>query len=193
MNTAISTDIGILAGGQALRMAGRDKGLQQYAGRAMVEQVMASLGPYGKRVLISANRNLGRYQALSPFVYTDQSKDFAGPLAGIYKLLSETEADYVLFCPCDTPNISSAYATRMLDCLDQLINGDFKLAIASTDGQLQPLHCLLPSALAQSALLALDNNKLSVNRWLHQYKVLSVDFSDLQAQFENYNHLSQLK
>ena len=48
----------VLAGGRARRMAGRDKGLIELAGRPMVHWVVQRLVPQTASVLISANRNL---------------------------------------------------------------------------------------------------------------------------------------
>ena len=53
----------ILAGGKGTRVGGADKGLLVYEGKPMVIHVAECLVPQCEKVLISANRNLERYQS----------------------------------------------------------------------------------------------------------------------------------
>ena len=53
----------LLAGGQASRMGGHDKGLLDCAGQPLIAHVLARIAPYVATILISANRHLDRYRA----------------------------------------------------------------------------------------------------------------------------------
>lgn len=83
---AISYTALLLAGGQARRMGGVDKGLQTLHGQPLAAHVLASLAAQSQppaRCLISANRHLDAYAALGWPVLADAEPDYPGPLAGI--------------------------------------------------------------------------------------------------------------
>lgn len=73
----------ILAGGQASRMGGKDKGLIELNQKPLIEHVIERLSPQTPRILINANRNQDAYRAFG-FVFSDQFKDFPGPMGGIH-------------------------------------------------------------------------------------------------------------
>ena len=71
---AISYTALLLAGGQARRMGGVDKGLQTLHGQTLAAHVLASLAAQSQppaRCLISANRHLDAYAALGWPVLAD--------------------------------------------------------------------------------------------------------------------------
>lgn len=65
----------ILAGGQASRMGGKDKGLIELNQKPLIEHVIERLSPQTPRILINANRNQDAYSKFG-FVFSDQFKDF---------------------------------------------------------------------------------------------------------------------
>lgn len=73
----------ILAGGQASRMGGQDKGLIQLNGQPLVQHVIDKLAPQTPTLLINANRNQSQYQQFAP-VISDEFPDYPGPLGGIH-------------------------------------------------------------------------------------------------------------
>ncbi|MGC7405224.1 molybdenum cofactor guanylyltransferase MobA [Pandoraea pneumonica] len=103
----------ILAGGRGQRMGGRDKGLQLYDGRPLAAHVLARLAPQVGTVLISANRNHATYAALGADVISDETQDFAGPLAGMLSGLRAAKTEYVLVVPCDSPLLPDDLAVRL--------------------------------------------------------------------------------
>lgn len=74
----------ILAGGQASRMGGQDKGLIQLNGQPLVQHVIDKLAPQTPTLLINANRNQSQYQQFAP-VISDEFPDYPGPLGGIVR------------------------------------------------------------------------------------------------------------
>ncbi len=108
----------ILAGGQATRMGGVDKGLVLWRGLPLVEHVLASLRRQQqvavRSVWISANRHLETYQKLDVSgVVKDGLPDFPGPLAGIMAASQMSDADWFLIVPCDSPCLPD----DLLSCL----------------------------------------------------------------------------
>lgn len=58
----------ILAGGQASRMGGKDKGLVELNGSPLIQYVINKLSQQDVSITINANRNLDSYQAFAPVV-----------------------------------------------------------------------------------------------------------------------------
>ena len=107
----------ILAGGRGERMGGADKGWVMVDGRplivSVVERFAAQVGP----LLISANRNVERYAALSTVVEDDAAyangERFAGPLMGVLSGLRHARTDWVAIVPCDAPNLPGDLVQRL--------------------------------------------------------------------------------
>ena len=104
----------ILAGGRATRMGGADKGLQLLDGKPLWRHVADALSPQVTHLAISANRNLERWYESGYPVYSDSLSDFPGPLAGMLSVMQQTQSEWFLFCPCDTPFIPSFLAERFI-------------------------------------------------------------------------------
>ena len=68
----------ILAGGQGRRMGGQDKGLVLFRGIPLYQHVLQRLRPQVDIVMISANRNLDRYQSSGCRVISDTLSGTAG-------------------------------------------------------------------------------------------------------------------
>ena len=113
----------ILAGGQARRMGGQDKGLIPLAGRPLIAWVIAALTPQVGRILISANRNQAAYAAFGHPVIGDEAvgaelAGFQGPLAGIAAAMTRMETPWLLTLPCDAPLAPADLAPRLAASLN---------------------------------------------------------------------------
>ena len=84
-------------------MNGVDKGLVFLQDKPLIAQVILRLKPQVDEILINANREIARYEALGYPVLKDENKDFIGPLAGFSLGLQHAKHDYVLTVPCDSP------------------------------------------------------------------------------------------
>ena len=73
----------ILAGGQATRMGGGDKGLLQLGGQSVLGHVIERLTSQVDRVALNANGDAARFAGLKLPVLSDSIDGFAGPLAGV--------------------------------------------------------------------------------------------------------------
>lgn len=108
----------ILAGGQASRMGGVDKGLQTLHGEALTQHVLRSLAGQSlppAAYLISANRHLDHYARWGHPVLADAEAGYPGPLAGIQAGLAACPHDWLLVAPCDAVRLPSHFAQRLLD------------------------------------------------------------------------------
>ena len=96
----------VYAGGLARRMGGANKAFVPVFGKPMIEHVVERLRAIGvARIVVSANRDAERFEALGVTVLPDLRKDFPGALAALEALAqSELEpTERVFTCPCDAP------------------------------------------------------------------------------------------
>ena len=71
----------ILAGGQARRMKGQDKGLILFNGKPLIEYVIEVFNPQVGKLIINANRNHDKYSQYGFEVISDEYPNYCGPLA----------------------------------------------------------------------------------------------------------------
>ena len=123
----------VLAGGKSSRM-GQDKGLMLYHGKAMVTHVMEQLQPCVDELLIVANT-----PAYGQFGYPIVADlvEAAGPVGGIYTGLAAASTELIFFISCDTPFITEEAIRKVIAQA-----GDAAVAVATLEGQMQPLFGL---------------------------------------------------
>ena len=175
----------ILAGGRARRMGGQDKGLIPFGGRPLVAWIIEALGPQVGRILINANRNTEAYAALGYPVVADCIAGFQGPLAGIATAMAVAETPWILTLPCDGPYPPPDLAQRLAAALTQ---ADTEIAVARDAERLQPVHALLPVALAPSLHRYLAAGERRIDTWYAQHRLALADFSDCPLGFVNLNN-----
>jgi len=104
----------VLAGGLSRRFGGEDKAWQLYRGRPLVEYALNLLAPLGS-VMISTNRDPGRYQRFGHPVVPDRRRGNLGPLSGIETAFLESGAQALLVVPCDVLGAPADWTTRLLN------------------------------------------------------------------------------
>lgn len=180
----------ILAGGQARRLGGVDKGLVPLGGRPLVEWAIRALRPQVGTLLINANRRLDLYQGFGHPVIPDRDADHAGPLAGIASALAAAPTGWVLCVPCDTPLVPGDLARRLADAL---LRDGADLAAAHDGTRLQPLHALIPVRLAGSLGGFLKSGGGAVREWYRSLRLAVADYSDRPEAFANVNTWEELR
>ena len=96
----------ILAGGQAWRMGGGDKGRLLLEKKSLLQHVINRLTPQLDRIVLNANGNPDRFKDLSLPVIADNFGDHAGPLAGVLAGLDwaqQNGAHHIVTVAADTP------------------------------------------------------------------------------------------
>lgn len=174
----------ILAGGRGRRMDGADKGLQELAGRPLVQWVLAALAPQVDAVLISANRNLARYRAFGYPVLADRIADSAGPLAGLHAALAHAATPLLISAPCDSPFLPNDVARRLRAALRE---NSAEIAVARTGERVHRAVCLLRRELRPrlEAFLASGGRRLA--DWHASLRIVEVGFDDQPEAFGNIN------
>ena len=174
----------ILAGGRATRLGGRDKGLIEIGGRALIDYAIATLQLLTPRILISANRNRDDYTRRGRPVLADAVEDYPGPLAGILTALEQLDTQRLLVMPCDAPLASPALFDRLVAAQD---SQGGSVCLARDGERLQPTFCLLRRETAASLRLFLDAGERKTQIWLQSLEPVIVDCSDHPEWFANVN------
>jgi len=174
----------VLAGGRGQRMGGLDKGLVPLAGRPMIEHVLDAIRPQVTNIIISANRNLDRYQGYGCPVVSDEEDGYPGPLAGVLAGLKATETPFLVTVPCDAPMLAPDLVRRLQEALRA---EDADLAVASDGERLQPVFMLLSTRLAPSLNEYLAGGGRKIDTWYGRLRLAVADLSDRPETFVNVN------
>jgi len=179
----------ILSGGRATRMKGADKGLVLLQSKPLIQHVINRLTPQVDEILINANREIPKYQALGYPVLQDEVEDFLGPLAGFSLGLQHAKHDYVLTVPCDSPLLPLDLAKRLMNAL---IKHDADIAVASSDDNTHPVFSLCKKSVLPLLTTYLQQGERRVSAWQKSQQYIEVDFSDCNEAFTNLNTLEDL-
>lgn len=179
----------ILAGGEARRMGGGDKGLVELCGKPLVEHALGALSPQVDTIIINANRNRERYAAYGYPVIADGRQGFQGPLAGMLRCLVEAETEFVVSVPCDSPRLPDDLVARLFR---QMSDEEAEISVAHNGDRMQPVFALMPATLAVSMRAFLDGGGRKIDRWFGQHRLAVADFSDKPECFRNINNPAEL-
>ena len=99
--SADQVTLGILAGGLATRLGGRDKAWLERDGMPQVLRWQRRFGGEVSAILVSANRDLARYAASGLRAVPDRQPVGAGPVAGLQALAEACTTPWLLTLPVD--------------------------------------------------------------------------------------------
>ncbi|MGK0500115.1 MAG: molybdopterin-guanine dinucleotide biosynthesis protein A [Oceanicoccus sp.] len=179
----------ILAGGQARRFDGEDKGLIVWQGAPLIQHVITRIRPQLDDIAVSCNRHLEQYRGFGLPVYSDRLADYQGPLAGVQTIFPHLQHQLVLISPCDTPKLPDNLVNRLLTILDQQ---QTDVAYARCGQRHHYLPVLIRRHLASSLDQYLLTGGRSLKGWFQDLKVSVVEFDDDNA-FNNINNADDLK
>ncbi|AHI28971.1 molybdenum cofactor guanylyltransferase MobA [Marinobacter similis] len=109
----------ILAGGQANRMGGGDKGRLMLGDQSLIQRVIDRITPQVDAVVLNANGDLNRFGDLGLPVVADSIPDFPGPLAGVLAGMdwaAEQGHEWLISVAADTPSFPLDLAERLAGC-----------------------------------------------------------------------------
>lgn len=176
--------LGILAGGRASRLGGRDKAWLSRDGIPQVLQIARRFDAECGALLVSANRDLSRYTEHCLTAVADRIAD-AGPLGGIDALASRCTTPWLLTIPVDIVDAN--------DCLLRtLANPGGNGAVAEDDDGLQPLMALYRvDALREAVTMAMTAHDYAVQAMQARMRLPRVRFPGLR--FGNLNTPEDLR
>ncbi|MDG3088152.1 molybdenum cofactor guanylyltransferase MobA [Vibrio hannami] len=172
----------ILAGGEAKRMGGSDKGLVSFNDKPLIEYVYNALKHQVHSITISANRNIDDYQKYSP-VIRDERKGFQGPLAGIEVALKHSETIWTGFAPCDSPNLPNDLVAR----LTHELSPDVDIYVAIVGSKVQPVFSVWNKRTLAKLTQYLENGDRKIMLFFDNCNTVYIDFSDIPHAFANLN------
>ena len=192
----------VLAGGQAQRMGGVDKGLQLFQGQALALRAAQRLASQVHLVKLNANRHLPNYASWGYDVHADSLIGFAGPLAGMLTGLQHCTTEWLLCVPCDSPFFPLDLAYRLGMAVDA---EQSTMAVAwapevdaqgNTVCRPQPVFCLLHHSLQTSLRDFLHSGGRKIDAWTGLHRPARMDFNlphDTRHGFANANTWQELK
>ncbi len=171
-------------------MGGVDKGLILLKNKPLVQHVFIRLQPQANEILINANREIAQYEAFGFKVLQDENPEFLGPLSGMLLGLKHTKHDLVLSVPCDSPLLPLDLAERLLN---GMLESRVDIAVASSDGSVHPVFCLMKKSVLPSLIDFFDAGERKVSAWQKSQAYCEVDFSDCSDAFVNLNTPEDLR
>jgi len=177
----------ILAGGQASRMGGKDKGLIKLNDKSLIEHVIERLKPQTEKILINANRNQTEYERFGR-VISDRFSGYPGPLGGIHSGLIHAETDWVGFVPCDSPLVSEDLVVRFCE----KVTPDVDILVAHDGEHTQPVFTLYHKRVLPKLTDFLERGDRKIILLYNDCHTQYVDFSDSPQCFFNLNTPEEL-
>lgn len=164
----------ILAGGQATRMGGGDKGLLRLGGQTLLTRVVDRLAPQVAEVALNANGDPARFAAYDFPVLPDSIDGFVGPLAGVLAGLdwaAKQGAETIVTAAADTPFFPADLVPQLLLASEGMAH---PLVLAATPdperGKARhPTFGLWPVALRDDLRAALTDGLRKVVMWTDQH------------------------
>jgi molybdopterin-guanine dinucleotide biosynthesis protein A len=114
MGSGLIFTAAILAGGQARRLGGVDKGALTVGTRSILERQLSLLRRLTPHILVVTS-DRSRAPAAGVSVVTDRIAG-AGSLGGLYTALMEAPTEQVLVIACDMPFLTAPFLTRLVAC-----------------------------------------------------------------------------
>ena len=164
----------ILAGGQATRMGGGDKGLRLLGGESLLARVEARLAPQVADIALNANGDPARFADMGMPVIADSLDGFNGPLAGVLAGLdwaAAQGADTIVTAAADTPFFPCDLVPQLLLASEGMTH---PLVLAATPDAARgrarhPTFGLWPVALRDDLRAALGGGLRKVVLWTDRH------------------------
>ncbi len=163
----------ILAGGQASRMGGGDKGRLMLGDQSLFARVIDRIAPQVERLALNANGPASRFADLGLPVVPDLISGFAGPLAGISAGLdwaAREGAETLVTVAADTPFFPEDLVPVLLRTSEDMPQ---PLALAATRAQdrliRHPTFGIWPVALQEDLQSALHAGLRKIVLWTEQH------------------------
>lgn len=164
----------ILAGGQATRMGGGDKGALPLGSCTLLDHVIARLEPQVAGIVLNANSDATRFAPYGLPVVADSIDGFAGPLAGVLAGMdwaASQGAEMIVTAAADTPFFPCDLVAMLQVAADGMGQ---PLALAATphpdrNKVRHPTFGLWPVALRDDLRAALTDGVRKVVQWTDQH------------------------
>jgi molybdopterin-guanine dinucleotide biosynthesis protein A len=170
----------ILAGGEATRMGGGDKGLLPLGDSRIIDHVIARFEPQCDSLALNANGDPARFADLALPIIADSLTD-SGPLAGVLAGLdhaADRGATHIVTVAADTPFLPCDLVPQLLFAAET--SG---VALAASPSGRHPTFGLWPVSLADDLRWALGDGMRKVAAWADLHDAGTATFPDDTAFF----------
>jgi molybdenum cofactor guanylyltransferase len=167
----------ILAGGRSVRF-GRDKALEVWQGKTLLEHASTALRCFPEQFIIGGTP--GQYGFLGLSVYPDL-EPHQGSLYGVARALELANFSRVALSACDMPNLTQSYWKFIanLEPADVIIP-------ENSDGLLEPLAAIYRKRKSlKQVKAALEVGNLKMTGWFSDLDIRVVKWSELEPQFSS--------
>ena len=196
----------ILAGGNATRMGGANKGLVPLYNTPLISYVINKVSRMADELLISANRDIAAFETFGYPVLSDKivdaNGDLIGPLAGLHAGLTTAKHDYMLCVPCDMPNLPQHLANLLMQCL---LDTQSDIVVVKANSDVIPVVCLCKKSVLPSLTAYIIQGGRKVSAWQKSCAYAELDLTktfivnkkgevtDRGGDFANLNSLQDIK
>ncbi|QIO05654.1 NTP transferase domain-containing protein [Acinetobacter shaoyimingii] len=188
-----TTDLVILAGGQARRMNGINKLLHQFDDEIQLLKIYQQLKSRVNQVWINSHRDHTIYQRLIPSIqyFQDDEAGFHGPLMGMKSAWSHVSADYVLFVPCDVTYIPNKVISRLHRAMQK--NAACEVAVVEINNKALFPFCLLRRSSLSKISEHLRLNQRSLKLCFQEMHMQMARFKNRALFFHSINSFEELQ
>ena len=164
----------VLAGGRSSRF-GRDKALEVWRGKTLLEHALASLEGCTERFVVGGTSE--RYGFAGASVYADL-ESFQGSLYGLARALELAQSNRVAVMACDMPELTQKF-------WDFLANLEpTQIVIPENPNRfLEPLAAIYDRSCLPAIQTALEANQLRMTGWHANLGVRIVSWTELESKF----------
>ena len=188
-----ATDLVILAGGQARRMNGMNKLLQQFDDQIQLSKICQKFKSEVQSIWVNSHRDSSIYKQIEPniYCYSDDQTGFLGPLMGMKSAWSHLQSDYALFIPCDVTYIPNQVLIKLHRALQK--NPQALVAYVAINGDALYPFCLLKKESLPILQQQMNTNKLSLRDCFKQLHAQSASFKKQSLFCHSINSLDELQ
>jgi molybdopterin-guanine dinucleotide biosynthesis protein A len=172
----VTLSAAILAGGQARRFGGRDKGALLVDGRSIRDRQIAELAVVTADILIVGGPDGPRPERAPASRRVPDRVPGCGPLGGLHTALLESKGDRTIVIACDMPYVPAA----MLVHLGTLAR-DVDVVVPRTDRGYHPLCAVYARACLEPVARRLAARRLKMTDLFDDVRVRVVTAEELSA------------
>ncbi len=188
-----ATDLVILAGGQARRMNGMNKLLQQFDDQIQLSKICQKFKSEVQSIWVNSHRDSSIYKQIEPniYCYSDDQTGFLGPLMGMKSAWSHLQSDYALFIPCDVTYIPNQVLIKLHRALQK--NPQALVAYVAINGDALYPFCLLKRESLPILKQQISAGKLSLRECFKQLNSQQVILQKQSMFCHSINSLDELQ
>jgi molybdenum cofactor guanylyltransferase len=164
----------VLAGGRSSRF-GRDKALELWQGKTLLEHALTSLENCTERFIVGGTNE--RYGFAGVPIHADL-EPHQGSLYGLARALELAQSNRVAVMACDMPGLSREFWNFMTNLEPAQV-----VIPENADGFLEPLAAIYNTSCLPTICTALEAKRLRMTGWHDGLKVRVVPWTELEARF----------